>query len=332
MALLSILGVQGCTSPMGKWQPADVNDLGTIVGTRSSPTGAQAVSYQGDGPLRDLASLPGFPISAARSISSSGVIVGNAIRAGGAQRAVVWDASGAVRELALPGLGASMSAMAINSHGVIVGSAGTLAEGAPRLPEQQFEHALVYDPSMNMALELPSPEQAVRCVATAINDAGVIVGYAMLEPPQYLALKWDAVTRALSVLPGAGSGVHSQAHAINSGGVIAGSIGGVPTLWPADSAPVSLPVGSAQNGTARDINDAGVAVGQLYYPPGTPAGAASAAVPAASPPPRESRAVRWTKDGLLEELEPSSGRSEASAINNEGVIVGFDAAGAQRFE
>jgi uncharacterized membrane protein len=58
-----------------------------------------------------------------RGLSDSGVAVGDAVRADGADHAVMWDAAGRITDLGLPGGARSAKAETILPNGVIVGTA-----------------------------------------------------------------------------------------------------------------------------------------------------------------------------------------------------------------
>ena len=145
------------------------------------------------------------------------------------------------------------------------------------------------------------------------NDKGWIVGTADSQPYRGFLYKTGIVfgspTWILEDLPN-----ESIPYAVNNAGVIVGT---VDTAWPktprlwkpfrrmADGTFewLALPTG-AVGGRAYDINEAGVIVGFVRVLD-------------------ERRAYRWQPNGTGAYLSAPAGPSEALAINNDGVIVGY---------
>jgi len=112
----------------------------------------------------------------ARAINNAGVAVGSSLTAAGARHAARWDAAGRVTDLGT--LGGQSLAAAINDAGTIVGSSIDSAG--------QF-HAVRWSPTGRMT-DLGTGE------ATAINDAGVAVGYRDAAAGRW-AVRWDRAGR-----------------------------------------------------------------------------------------------------------------------------------------
>jgi uncharacterized membrane protein len=90
---------------------------GVSQGARFSP-----VVWEASGQPRALPTLGGG-YGIVRGLSDSGVAVGDAVRADGADHAVMWDAAGRITDLGLPSGARSAKAEAILPDGVIVGTA-----------------------------------------------------------------------------------------------------------------------------------------------------------------------------------------------------------------
>jgi probable HAF family extracellular repeat protein len=121
----------------------------------------------------------GGPYAEAFGINDAGQIVGWAWNAQWRQRAFVWSASSGMVDLGTLG-GLSASAADINEQGVVVGVADTAA-GAQR--------PFVWTPAGGMT-ELPTPTGALFAYATAVNNAGNVVGNALLESCEGAAVIW----------------------------------------------------------------------------------------------------------------------------------------------
>lgn len=107
----------------GGGQANAINNLGITVGL--SPTHEfhhfHAVSWDRNGDITDLGTLPGGNMSAANGISDRGEVVGSSADADGAGHAVTWSRGGAISELPdLPG-GEYGEALAVSDSGFVVG-------------------------------------------------------------------------------------------------------------------------------------------------------------------------------------------------------------------
>ena len=95
----------------------------------------------------------------------------------------------------------------------------------------------------------------------------------------------------------------------DNGRYVAAADGGVPCLWSEDASGVWTRevIGEAASLFPRAVNNAGTVVGLHFIPDGFP------------------HAVVWTREGGIQVLAEPAGyvRSEASAVNNAGVVVGM---------
>lgn len=131
--------------------------------------------------------------------------------------------------------------------------------------------------------------------AFALNDAGVVVGVSNGQ-----AFKWKSGDASLTPL-----GFNGPAFGINSAGDIVGANNQRYRASTGTSSSFGLPAGAA-SGTARDINDSGAIVGSAFYMSDF------------------SMRAYVFKDNDFTLLPSLGGRmSEALAVNNGGVVVGY---------
>jgi len=149
-----------------------INAAGQVVGSSSSRPGTaepQHAFLWVNGQFIDLGTLPEGRWSIAFGINDNGQIVGTAETAEGSFAAVTWNQGPAVRLQGLSG-GFQSDASAINAIGQIVGSAVTAS---------LERHAVLWDASgiKDLNLFIPANSGWLLNWATAINDAGRIVGF-----------------------------------------------------------------------------------------------------------------------------------------------------------
>ena len=148
-----------------------INDLGQVVGA-STPVGTfpqHAFLWDAQNGVQDLGTLPGTNVSYAAAINAVGQVVGasflQVMYYGYPPHAFLWDAQQGMQDLGtLPGASGS-EARGINASGAVVGGSGG--------------HAFLYgNGSMTDLNDLLPPNSGwTLTAATAINDAGQIVGY-----------------------------------------------------------------------------------------------------------------------------------------------------------
>lgn len=175
----------------------------------------------------------------------------------------------------------------INASGLVVGIG------------EEGGSAFVWLPGTDMAsLPLPGP-----CCpsANAINDAGVIVGFAAPPSGGQLPTRWvDFEPRPLGLVAGDSSG---YAMDINDIGHIVGQSGNQAAFWAGDAAQRLPFPGTVLFSIAHELNDLDEVVGEI-----SDGGS--------------SRAVVW-RNGAPQELPSMGGTwSAARALNNSGWIVG----------
>jgi probable HAF family extracellular repeat protein len=199
------------------------NNLGYVVGySRTTPTGTpRAVLYTPSGGMQDLGTLGGSE-SMAQAISDLGQVVGTADTPAGTALAFSWTAAGGMRALPMPKGAREANALGVNRLGDIVGyivmpntTTRAVVWPAP-VPGKKGVYTDV--------IELAVLAAGSGGVATDINDARTIVGYAA-DPRaggsgQFIAVSWDQHGRwkynpTVMSMP-AGAQV-SYAQAINEG-------------------------------------------------------------------------------------------------------------------
>ena len=235
--------------------PYGINDGGQAVGEVTSTDPHRAFLYENGRPMRDLGSLSPNRDSGASAINAHGQIAGYSEDAAGGAHAVLFAGDGSIEDLGM--LGGSTYAYGINDLGQVVGQGVT--------PGGHVEHAFLYTPQQGMQ-DLGALGGGTS-TATAINNAGTVVGYADYPNPHGAihAFRYTAAggMRDLGTL----GGQHSYAYGINAAGQVVGysefnptSIDRRAVLWKSDGSVTDLGA-SVPWSEARAINDAGLVVG-----------------------------------------------------------------------
>lgn len=239
-----------------------VNDQGTVVGAQETTAAAKAWIYvQSSGALNELSLDSSENGAYANGISNSGVIAGAEVPDGPPEPGF-WTATGGA--MLLTGQYQSFAqATAANDNGIIIGNygqSGTIAG----LPLVWTAPGYAETTLSGLACDQCS---RIDVTASAINDAGLIVGSSTYTGSGMHAVEWQSgVVTDLGGLQGAD---YSAAYSINSGGeVVGGSRTGT-------SAGATTHAFLYQNGvmtdlgtlagdsssTANSINDSGQIVG-----------------------------------------------------------------------
>ncbi|MEM7308361.1 MAG: hypothetical protein AAF682_16900 [Planctomycetota bacterium] len=303
----------------------DVSAAGTAVGAGVfGGVWPQALRFSDAGPAA-LAPLPGDVMGEANGINDLGVVVGASTSVSTLglltffDRAVRWDASGGVTDLAAAATGGAtlelFRAWDVNDAGQIVGFGRDASIPAGR--------GFLWDAGVVTEIPpLPGVPASRPTQARGINGAGQVVGYAEDSGGFAHALLWEA--GALTDLhDGAGvPGRTSEAWDVNEAGWIAGSADfvadfidwRVAALWRPDGSVIELGTLGGTVGVAYSVNDHNEVVGN------TTTGAGN-------------RGFLW-RGGVMVDLNsliaPASGFTivEARSISNDGRIVGLGVDGA----
>lgn len=242
-----------------------INDAGTLVGSYAECTIGPSRGFQwtADGGFIILDRPLGYDSAAARDISSVGTIAGVlGVPSTDGPYAALWQSEGIVELGTLPA-GDFSIARAVNSRGQVVGEWGNEDFG----PFQGFEW------KNGIMSDLGSVLSADASSAQDINDAGEIVGWVIEAPgddPVAFLIHEDEVT-ILGHIP---SGFMSKAEALNIAGDIVGlgvrldqKNGGTvtrPFLWSDGRMSELGTLPGFARSAARDINDAGIVVGDSW--------------------------------------------------------------------
>ncbi len=238
--------------------------------------------------LRDLGGT-GAQMTWVSGLSSSGVVVGNAVANGTVPgRGFVATTSGR-RTLLGPAATIATTALAINASGQVVGS--TLNKAAR------------WDSGSVTLLDTPSGRQSR---ATAINNHGDVVGQIYSRSSASEAARWGSL--GLTTLPGLAATGESVATDINDGGQIVGSAATSSAqthavLWQNGIAADLGTLGGSQS-VATAINDSGNVVGFSTLAGET-----------------VTHGFLWDGVAMLDLASPA-GNSRAWSVNNRGQVVG----------
>lgn len=229
-----------------------INDAGVVVGwADDAGNGVHAFRKLPGGPMVELDGGPDADVNAL-GVNNAGVAVGYSLD--DEFVAVLWELDGTMVDL---NAGPDSAASDINDSGTIVGRTG--------------DDAFVRAPSGEVTI-LGRVYQNGRQGATAVNDDGVVVGYAVQAGQGLVPVVWAPPRYTGVVLPLRDGGA-GAAWDINDHGDVVGGAGDQgsqsPVLWRAGSFErVELPLGPYARGEATGVNDAGQIVGNMNKGPG----------------------------------------------------------------
>ena len=228
-------------------------------------------------------------------LSSSSLVAGEGTIENGVVP-VVWQ-SGQPTVLPTPVVGLGVYLSGINSSGDAVGA---VAVNSPLDSQPAFWQ--------NGQLQLLPASPGLSGVATSINDSGTIVGY--LSNPQTNGLQAAMWNNGQLTILGNFPNVQASARAINNSGQVALQVGLWPQIW-SNGLFSTIPNPGGTSMDMNDINDNGAAVGLVDY---------SAGVISFS-------SAYLYKDGATTVLPSllNDVLTDAEAINDSGVIVGYGA-------
>lgn len=269
----------------------DINGAGVAVGQSWTQGYPVATMWSAAGVMTTLPGLGEGRHDWPSSIDERGRVVGWSLDPAQVFRAVLWTSPSAP-PVRLPDFGSTSYAHGINRSGMIVGAAVT--------PDYRL-HAVVWTPD-RVLHDIDPGGQESR--ALAVNDSGNVVGTTWREGKRR-AFLWTQAA-GMQLLPVGGDS--SSALAINTRGEVVGSF----TEWSSahaflwsprtglrDLGATSLP-GYGRMSKARDINDAGMVVGEFGWNNG---------------------AAAWTvRSGTRPLEDPNIGT--VTAVNRHGVAVG----------
>jgi len=170
------------------------------------------VSWDSRGRLHPLATLPGRPTGAATALNHRGEMVGYLTAEGtaGDEHAVRWDRRGRPTDLGTLDGGSTSRATAINDRGLVIGQSDS--------PDVPFAQAVRWGRAGRISRLAGSP---VPSVAAALNQKGLVVGYAITIFAGYSPMLWTCGQRfELPALTGGDEG--GLAIDINDRGTILG--------------------------------------------------------------------------------------------------------------
>jgi probable HAF family extracellular repeat protein len=275
-----------------------INQFGDIVGWSMGPTGTRAFIYTNGAGMTALPAPTGRPVTTARAISASGVVVGTA-GTGGSDigHAVRWR-SGIAQDLGTLAGGNFSQARGVNASGAIVGSSDTNGGSL-------YTHAFRYTDAAGMVDLTPSVDNAH---AEGINDSGQITGW---RNGRAFRLTGSTFTD-LGVPTGYAA---SFGFAVNAGGQVAGHVisgsGNAERIFRYTDGAMAILGGLGEYNRAWGMNTAGDVVGEGVPVLGLKQGFVYT----------DASGMR----GLNELIDPASGWFilGATGINDAGQIVGW---------
>ena len=234
--------------------PHGINDAGQVVGAVET-TPWRAFLYEKGGPMRVLGSLSPNGSSAAYAINAYGQAAGYSQNAAGAGHAVIFAGDGSIQDLGTLGGSGGSYATGINDLGQVVGQSTNF----------RLAHAFLY--AQQQGMQDLGAFGGGTSTATAINNAGTVVGYADYPNPHGAIHAFRYTVAGGMHDLGTLGGQHSYAYGVNASGQVVGysefnptSIDKRAVLWNSDGSMTDLGA-SLPWSEAHAINDAGLVVG-----------------------------------------------------------------------
>ena len=300
-------GMVDIGTPFGNLQPSasiatDVNDSGEVVGNTSlsspAPVAHFGFTWTSAAGMNLLGALHNGDTPNVVAVNNHGQVAGNNVPSSGVTHAVVWSVGNVITDLASLTATGGSSAVGINNNGEVAGTAST-ATG---------DDAFAWTSAGGM-VDLGHLGTG-SSYATAINDAGQVVGYSYTGHfSDSHAFSWTPTGGIVDI--GTLGGASSEPFAINSHGQVIGwstTAAGVQAAfsWTAAGGIVDLGnLGGAGGSQAMAVNNNGEVVGRSQTASG------------------DWDAFSWTAAGGMVDLGNLAGDwGKAVAINDAGQIVG----------
>lgn len=277
----------------------DINASGQVAFTEYNDGVNRARFYDG-ARVRDLGTLGG-PTATAVAVNDLGQVTGSASVDGAVSHAYRWSQAKGMVDLFRFSPRDSAGAD-INNRGEVTG----VFRGGPASNDTPF--AFFWSPRTG-AINIGTLD--VFSFATAINDAGTVVGYSGGDGPfDYLGFRWTRQEgiRDIGTLPSE----FTLASDVNAAGYIVGATPFAPNqqvhafLWTPRTGPIDLGTGTGNRSTAVKVNDKGMVIGNVLNFPVLFHG------------------FVWTRETGLVEIGADSPQIQTSAddVNNRGQVVG----------
>lgn len=245
--------------------------------------------------------------TAAWGINDTGAVAGSAgvEGPGTASRATLWTAAHGLQKFGIFPGGHYSGGYAINHYGVVVGVADF---------SNYFSHAFLSTGPSQPLKDLGVLYHTQYSQASAINDSGVVAGFAFSTSGQVRAIRWTSLTgmQGLDSLPG---GLNSTATGINNLSQIVGysSSAGQSNNWHACWWPKSTGVIPTDLGTLHGYIVSSASAINLH-----------GAIVGDSSTTATTHAILWTAAAGMKDLGllNKTLRTSAKSINDSGVVVG----------
>ncbi|MGX4640382.1 PKD domain-containing protein [Massilia sp. SYSU DXS3249] len=238
----------------------DINARGQVAFTEYNEGVKRARFYDGTS-VRDLGTLGG-PSATAVAVNDLGQVTGSATldAAGTVSHAYRWSRATGMVDL-FRGSPRNSAGADINNRGAVAG----IFRGGPLSNETPF--AFFWSPRTS-AINIGTLPLDVFSFATAINDAGTVVGYSGGDGPFDLrGFRWTRQEGIRDI--GTQPSEFTLASDVNEAGHIVGATLFAPNqqvhafLWTPRTGPIDLGTGTGNRSTAVKVNDKGMVIGNV---------------------------------------------------------------------
>jgi uncharacterized membrane protein len=239
------------------WGINNSGDAVGVMGGENCGTNCTAVIWH-SGTVTPLAAPPGAINYGSLSINNAGQVAGLAVL-GVTSEAVVWN-DGTPTVLPAP------DSQHTETYATHINDAGEVSGGATEPGDAPPAVAIVWNGKTPTVLE--SPAGFTSAYANAVNDTGLVVGYACCSSAGFEAIVWHGTTPSLLAKQQPAATAGGEADAVNNSGLVVGQSfntagdAALAAAW----ADRTIAIIGAQDSIALGINNRGIIVGKFGSP------------------------------------------------------------------